>query len=180
MVGGMTNIDFFGTPNIQYGADLRYPLKISDGVVDGIFSEHALEHLSYAEADSLLAECRRILKAGGVIRVVVPDLSLFIRNYADDSKHWFATWERLMFLDSSDPERAKRHLTTPLEAVSFVTQEYGHRSSWDFDTLEAYLKRAGFRDIRQVAFRQGQCEKLLVDLDEDDRKFVSLYVEAEK
>jgi SAM-dependent methyltransferase len=180
VVKGLTNVDFFGTPGIDYGADLRFPLKISDEVIDGIFSEHTLEHLSYVECRRLLAECHRILKPEGVIRIVVPDLSIFIRNYADDNKDWFATWEQLLFLGSSDSERAKRRLTSPLEAISFVTQEYGHRSSWDFVTLKAYLEHAGFRNVMQTAFRQGQCEKLLIDLDDNERKFVSLYVEAVK
>ena len=178
VVEGMTNVDFFGTPGIDYGADLRFPLKISDEAVDGFFSEHTLEHLTYPEAELLLSECRRTLKLGGVIRIVVPDLSLFIQHYADNDGHWFAAWEQLMFLSSSDSERAKRRLTSPLEAISFVTQEYGHRSSWDFVTLKGYLERAGFGSVIQTAFRQGQCDKLLIDLDDNERKFVSLYVEA--
>lgn len=177
---GMTNIDFFGTPGIEFGADLRFPLKISGEIANGIFSEHTLEHLTYTEAAHLLAECRRILKPDGIIRIVVPDVSLFIMNYAADNKAWFATWERLMFLGSSDSERAARRLTSPLEAISFVTQEYGHRSSWDFLTIKVYLERAGFRNVTQTEFRRGRCDSLLIDLDDNERKFVSLYVEAVK
>ena len=180
VVEGLTNIDFFDTEGIDYGADLRYPLKIQDQAVDGVFTEHAIEHLSYEEAGRLLADCHRILKPGGVVRIVVPDVSLFIRSYADDDKYWFATWEQLMFIGSTDAERAKRRLTAPIEAISFVTQEYGHRSSWDFAMLKGVLERIGFRNVKQTEFRRGQCDKLLVDLDEADRRFVSLYVEAVK
>jgi len=72
LVPGCINIDFFGVPGIEYGADLRRPLKVADSTADGIFSEHTIEHLTYAESGRLLRECHRIMKPGGVIRIVLP------------------------------------------------------------------------------------------------------------
>lgn len=180
VVPGVINIDFFTTPGIDYGADLRCPLLIADDTVDGIFCEHTVEHLSYDEASRLLTECWRILKPFGVIRIVLPDISLFIERYAAADESWFKRWEQLMFTDSTDAERAKRRLATPMQALSFVTQEYGHLSAWDVRTLAFYLEQSGFRNITQVDFQLGQCQELLLDLDEEDRKSVSLYVEAVK
>lgn len=179
-IPGFIDIDFFTTPGIDYGADLRYPLLIGCNVVDGIFCEHTLEHLSYREVDALLSECRRILKPGGAIRIVVPDLSLFLRNYSSGNREWFREWERMMFRESVMAERSERKLGSPLEAISFVTQEYGHSSCWDFETLRNHLERSGFHDIVQVSFGKGNFEQLHADLDAEDRKFVSLYVEAVK
>lgn len=85
-----------------------------------------------------------------------------------------------MFIDSVDPERSRRKLFSPLGAVSFVTQEYGHVSAWDFETLKIYLEKNNFRDITRSGFREGRCGKLLADLDSEDRRFVSMYVEAVK
>jgi hypothetical protein len=65
-------------------------------------------------------------------------------------------------------------------AVSFITQEYGHVSAWDFETLKVYLEKNDFRDITRSGFRMGRCVKLLADLDSKDRRFVSMYVEAVK
>src|SRR3954471_9291523 len=90
--GGFIGIDFFGAEG-SYGADLRYPLLIDDNVVDGIFTEHTLEHLKYDDVSRLLRECHRILKPGGRIRVVLPDVSLFVRHYAEGDAAWFRTWE---------------------------------------------------------------------------------------
>jgi hypothetical protein len=67
-----------------------------------------------------------------------------------------------------------------MEALSFVTQEYGHRSAWDFETMEKFLTRAGFTEIRRCAFREGTDPLLLQDKDTLDRKMTSLYVEAKK
>lgn len=180
VVPGFVNIDFFNTGGIDYGADLRYPLKIASSAVDGIFCEHTLEHLTYSQVNAVLGECYRILKPGGVIRVVLPDLSLFMRNYCAGNRDWFARWEELIFITSRDSERAARRLLTSMEAVSFVTQEYGHVSCWDFETLAAYLEKNGFREITATGPGKGRCAELLIDLDDEERKFVSLYVEAVK
>jgi len=180
ILSGCINIDFFLTHGIDYGADLRRKLKISDGTVDGIFCEHTIEHLSYKEADLLLHECHRIMKPGAVIRVVLPDIALFIEHYASGDVAWFKRWEQLMFTESTDPERSVRHLATPMQALSFVTQEYGHASAWDVPTITLYLEQSGFRSVKQNSFLMGQCPELVLDLNSEDRKFVSLYVEAVK
>ena len=179
-VSGWINVDFFGAKGIDYGADLRYPLRLETASVDGIFSEHTLEHLAFRDADRLLAECYRIMKSGARIRIVVPDVSLFIASYSSGDESWFAKWEKLYFTDSPDAERTQRRLGSPLEALSFVTQEYGHQSCWDFRTLSNHLRETGFVEIPRCSVMEGGDSALLVDQDEEDRKFISLYIEAAK
>lgn len=180
------NLDVYPLPLIERGrpstagADLRHPLMFVDASFDGVFSEHTFEHLTYDQVERLLRECARVLKPRGRIRVIVPDLSLFIRAYCAGDDSWFREWERLYFTDSADAERAKRRLIAPMNAISFVTQEYGHVSAWDFEILEALLQRNGFAEITKTAHREGADPRLLRDLDEPDRKFVSLHVEAVK
>jgi predicted SAM-dependent methyltransferase len=166
-------LDFFSS-SAGYGADLRYPLLIDTGVFDGIFTEHALEHLGYEEVAQVLTECLRILKPGGRIRIIVPDLSLFAENYAQRNDTWFHEWEQAVL------EPRGRKMISNLQALSFVTQEYGHRSAWDMETMEKFLARAGFADIRRCAPNEGEDVCLLRDKLDRDRTMVSLYVEARK
>jgi predicted SAM-dependent methyltransferase len=166
-------LDFFSR-DTGYGADLRYPLLIDAGVFDGIFTEHTLEHLSYEEVAQILSECLRILKPNGRIRIIVPDLSLFAENYARKNDTWFREWERIVL------EPRGRKMISNMEALSFVTQEYGHRSAWDIETMEKFLSRVGFTDIRRCAPREGDDVSLLRDKEDRDRTMVSLYVEARK
>jgi predicted SAM-dependent methyltransferase len=170
---GYVAVDFFSS-RAGYGADLRYPLLIDDAVFDGIFTEHTLEHLNYKEVAGVLSECRRTLKPGGIIRIIVPDLSLFVENYASDNRSWFQDWEREVLKPRG------RSMVSPMEALSFETQEHGHRSAWDFETMKAFLTRAGFTEICRCAFGKGSDARLLQDKDAEDRTMVSLYVEARK
>jgi len=180
------NIDvfpFLGSPKYAepyYGADLRRPLRLPSASIDGFFSEHTFEHLTFDDGERLFAECLRALKAGGRLRVIVPDVSLFLNAWCRGDEAWFREWERIYLTESDDPERAGRSLVTPMTALSFVTQEYGHLSAWDFATMKIYLERAGFTSVTQCRFREGADPRLLRDLDTEDRRFVSLYVEASK
>ncbi len=61
--------------------DLRQPLPFADAAVDAVYASHVLEHLDRSEGKKLLAECRRILKPGGIVRIVVPDLEELCRFY---------------------------------------------------------------------------------------------------
>jgi SAM-dependent methyltransferase len=166
-------VDFFSS-NAGYGADFRYPFLIDDAVFDGIFTEHTLEHLNYAEVARVLAECQRILKPGGIIRIVVPDLSIFVENYVSNNESWFRDWEREVLKPRG------RSMISRMEALSFVTQEYGHRSAWDFETMSIFLARAGLTEIRKCAFRESRDARLVQDKDAPDRTMLSLYVEARK
>lgn len=75
------NLDHRPTsPHVRH-FDIRKPLPFPDGTVDAVYASHVLEHLDMAEGRRLLAECRRILKRDGVVRIVVPDLEDMCRFY---------------------------------------------------------------------------------------------------
>ena len=63
------------------GHDLREPLPWGSAVFDAVYSSHVLEHLPLKAGRVLLAEQFRVLKLGGVCRVVVPDLEGICRLY---------------------------------------------------------------------------------------------------
>lgn len=69
-------------------------------------------------------------------------------------------------------------MISKMTAISFVTQEYGHVSCWDFKTLEIFLLRAHFEKNEKTAFGKGYNKKLLKD--DDSRVSVSLYAEGSK
>jgi SAM-dependent methyltransferase len=46
-----------------------------------VYHSHVLEHFSQEDGELLIRECYRVLKPGGVLRVVVPDLEQIAINY---------------------------------------------------------------------------------------------------
>src|ERR1700688_4564037 len=64
--------------------DVRKGIPFKAASVRYIYSSHTFEHFTYAESLKIARECFRVLEAGGVIRVAVPDLGLIVRDYLAD------------------------------------------------------------------------------------------------
>jgi len=62
--------------------DLRTRFPWHDGTADLVYSSHTLEHFSKEEGRFFLAECHRVLKPNGTLRIVVPDLAAVVREYS--------------------------------------------------------------------------------------------------
>ena len=61
--------------------DVQRGLPLRDGDADACYASHVLEHLTSAVAGQLLVECHRVLRPGGIVRIVVPDLETIARHY---------------------------------------------------------------------------------------------------
>lgn len=61
--------------------DLRKGLPLENDSCDAVYHSHVLEHLTKDDGKKLLGECFRVLKPGGVVRVVVPDLERIAQDY---------------------------------------------------------------------------------------------------
>jgi len=61
--------------------DVTRGLPFPDSSVEACYSSHVLEHLDKRAAENLIKDCFRVLRRGGVIRLVVPDLEQIAREY---------------------------------------------------------------------------------------------------
>ncbi|MBV5328912.1 MAG: polysaccharide pyruvyl transferase family protein [Chlorobium sp.] len=76
-----TNVDYIQTGPGVLAQDLMQPFEFSDNTFDAVYHSHVLEHMPKRYAPDFLRECLRILKPGGILRVVVPDLELAAHDY---------------------------------------------------------------------------------------------------
>jgi SAM-dependent methyltransferase len=77
------NLDFRGDGEAVIGWDLRTGLPFPDRSCDAAYSSHAIEHFDRDGARRFLAECRRVLKPDGILRLVAPDLEGIARTYLE-------------------------------------------------------------------------------------------------
>lgn len=72
---GWTNVDVASNDDVcpDVVADITEPLPFDDGAATRIYLGHVLEHLDRVEIAAVLAECRRVLEAGGTMCIVGPD-----------------------------------------------------------------------------------------------------------
>lgn len=76
-----SNFDFTATPPDVLFLDIANPLPIPDGQAEVIYHSNVLEHLDQDQGRNFLAECHRVLKPGGIMRVGIPDLEQIVRQY---------------------------------------------------------------------------------------------------
>lgn len=145
----------------------RIPLP--DGSARVVYSSHMIEHLDRASARGLLDEMHRVLRPGGLVRIVAPDLRRLADAYVNggDADQFVAS--TLMARDQPTGFVARLKLATL----------GGRDHAWMYDaaSLTALVTAAGFADVR--ALPPG--ETRIPDpgaLDLRERSAESIYVEA--
>ena len=162
---GFMNLDYYWRPGILCW-DLTRALPFGDSSLEGIYCEHTLEHLAYKDAGKALREFRRVLIPGGQLRVVVPDVELYIDLYVRDRRG-----EKVVL-----PYEEELEIKTPLFALNGIMRDHEHLYAYDFEAMGDLIKQAGFDAVTRTTFGSGSDPKLLIDTPE--RACESLYVEA--
>jgi len=65
--------------------DLTKEFPWEDNSIDVIYTSHTLEHFDKVDGTFFLNECKRILRVGGILRVIVPDFFHLIKRYKSGS-----------------------------------------------------------------------------------------------
>jgi predicted SAM-dependent methyltransferase len=125
--------------------DVRKRFPLPDDSFDFVFSEHVLEHLTYAEGQRCLHECMRVLKPGGRIRIATPSLERLAALYAEqpnDVQRRYVRWA----VGTLEPET---DAALPGVVVNNFFRSWGHRFIYDPQTLRHALTEAGFVDVEE-------------------------------
>ena len=78
---GHTNVDFIATDRSVRAHDLSRGIPFAADTFEVVYHSHLLEHFSLEAGELFVKECARVLKPGGIIRIVVPDLERIVREY---------------------------------------------------------------------------------------------------
>jgi SAM-dependent methyltransferase len=80
-VTGWRNLDYAPVSPAVEAANLLERLPLDDASVDVLYSSHFLEHIPRKCVREFLSECFRVMKPGGQVRLVLPDLEEICREY---------------------------------------------------------------------------------------------------
>jgi predicted SAM-dependent methyltransferase len=125
--------------------DAREPFPLPDASFDVVFSEHMIEHMTYADGLHCLRECRRVLRPGGRIRVATPSLDRLVGLYEPEPSELqrrYVRWSTDSFLGGVDAY-------LPGFVVNNFFRDWGHLFIYDGQTLRHALKSAGFVDVEE-------------------------------
>lgn len=135
-------VDFTRKNEIVY-MNARKPFPLPDASFDVVFSEHMIEHMPYTEGLRCLAECHRVLRPGGRIRIATPTLDRLVLLYEpelSDLQRRYIHWSIKSFIEDADVE-------LPGFVVNNFFQNWGHEFIYDQRTLRHALETVGFEAV---------------------------------
>lgn len=164
-LGGSGKILF--PKGVRYG-DIVRGLPLPDGSAKAVYCSHVLEHIDRTSIVTALRNTYRILRPGGVFRLVVPDLAWRAEEFV--SAHGRGD------INAADAFMRTCHLGQKEAATGVMKrarQVFGnsdHRWMYDEAGMTALLDRAGFVAIRRCHF--GDAEDQAFSLVENEGRFV--------
>jgi predicted SAM-dependent methyltransferase len=149
-------------PGTEFGPhvrndDVRRRLRFADATVDAIYCGEMLEHLTESQGSHFLAECRRILAPGGVLRVRVPDNYRYWRNYLEQ-------YERVRRMPrqwwTDEHARWTRHFFDYICVRRPWLGSMGHFHKFMYDEVSLVLafEAAGFTDVSRHRMHDSRIE----------------------
>jgi SAM-dependent methyltransferase len=141
-------------------ATRRFPFP--DDTFERVFSEHMIEHVQREGGAAMLAECRRVLRPGGRIRISCPDRRFIVRLVGPpeelrDDERAYVDWAGRHF-GLADAAAVGRNLATG----------FGHQFIYTVPLLREALEAAGFVDISEHRINESD-DPELCNLEHDGR-----------
>ena len=136
-LSGFINIDI--EPGADIRVDVRDGLPFTNKSVQGLYSEHFIEHLSQRDGLAFLRDCRRVLVPNGVLRIATPDLDALVDDFVHDRRH--PDWERFGY-DWVDNR---------CEMLNLAMREWGHKWFYNEEEIVRLASIAGFKLMKRCA-----------------------------
>ena len=151
--------------SVRYG-DIVSGLPVREGAATGLYCSHVLEHLYREDMPVALRNSFRIMKPGGIFRLVVPDLAWRTEEYIRTQGTAEAT----------DTYHHRLHIRPRARATGLLGRSravFGlsmHQWMYDEPLMKKLLADAGFCDIRRARF--GDCDDPSFAAVEAENRFV--------
>lgn len=139
LLDGWLNLDMFPLNRRVCYINCAQRLPFCDNKVNYIYTEHLIEHLSLNQFINFIKESYRILRIGGKIRIVTPDLEFFIKMYNSPETNLYLGWyekRKLLNIPSSF-----------VNCINSIFYEHNHRFIYDYTYLSKLLTFSGFKEV---------------------------------
>ena len=175
--------------------DLRKGIPAAASSVDAVYHSHTQEHLERADVPGFLAEVFRVLRPGGIHRIVVPDLEALVREYLESLDARREDHDRAIDRIIGQCVRREASGTSLQPPVRRRLENIilgdarrrgeTHQWMWDSLNLTQSLELAGFVSVKRLDAHTSDIPNwatIGLDVNQDGSvyKSRSLYMEARK
>lgn len=163
---GYKHLDVIDFDHVDFVCDTRKLTMIADETVSEIYACHILEHVGRNEIVSVLREWHRVLQAGGLLRVAVPDFESIVAEY--QQRNDLSYFQGLLY--------------------GGQTYDYNyHHIAFNYKMLEDFLIESGFSEVSRYDWRDflpknydDYSRSYLPHLDFEHGRLMSLNMVAKK
>ena len=165
-IPGFVHIDTRKFSHVDHVTSVDNLSMFADNSVDLIYACHLLEHFHRDRTSGVLAEWKRVLVPGGILRVAVPDFAALAKVYQDTGD-----------------------LNLVLGPIS-GKQDYiynTHYRVFDFESLQTLLLDVGFKGVSRYNWEEtihkdydDYSQAYIPHMDKENGTLISLNVEAVK
>lgn len=152
--------------NVRFG-DIVQGLPVEDASCAGVYASHVLEHLALESFHKALSNTHRILRPGGIFRLIVPDLEFHARQYVASLDNGNDNGNDLFMREAGLGVEFRDRGLFGLAKKLFRTS--AHLWMWDEPSLSKALHDHGFGEIRRCRF--GDCEDRMFSFVEEVGRF---------
>ena len=148
---GWLNTDIVPPPGRAARLDATRPFPLPDNHFRLVYSEHMIEHLPLEAGRRMLAECHRVLRPGGRLRIVTPNLESILGLYRPDPSPFqqrYLEWSANVLKGGAWPPE-------PVFVVNNFMRDWGHQFVYDGPVLRRCLEEAGFTGVTQPALMES-------------------------
>lgn len=141
-------------------------MDLPDNSCDVVFCSHVFEHIPHIKLPMVISEINRVLKPGGVFRMLTPDLEIIAKAYVNRDMEFF---EKAKLEDTS----LRTDLGLGGMFMSFVVSAgqdtilldrnlnefiagYAHLYNYDFEMMKIMHEKLGFKEVVRSPFN-GSC-----------------------
>jgi len=117
-----------------------------DGTVDAIYLGQMIEHLNpIYEAPTLIAECKRMLRPGGVLKITTPDLDLLINAYKNGEMGKFVNEQPAFYKDADQSAQLAMLMYGACGQHCTWDNYEGHMFLYTKESMTNLLVKGGFK-----------------------------------
>ncbi|QBQ53516.1 class I SAM-dependent methyltransferase [Nitrosococcus wardiae] len=165
---GWINVDLDASYRPEVVADLSANMPFQTACAGLMYSEDFIVQLDLDSAYLFLRECHRVLKPGGIIRLLTPDLEKLTRAYLYEPEWLVATWKQFVGI----PLKTQSACEVFNLGIRLAGQFH-----YDRKTLTGILNECGFH-AKEVNYRQSEAPELRgLDLRRPDES-ISMYFDC--
>ena len=144
---GWVSTDVWSRAPLHLDATRSWPFP--PGTVSHVYGDNMIEHVPLEGARALFRHALRALQPGGRIRLVTPDARRCAEIYLEGGELAEAQFEA-----HRGAGTRMEHAVDILRAV-FVEYEHDRGYAWDFESLSAELRSAGFEAIERCELEES-------------------------